>query len=143
MKKLGEVAGFKEAWVKEGRSCSSAARWFRHIERLEGKRFVRRLDAKSNRDKGRLKRRWMYRIKDCLYGKGLKSNYSKARGDIRRWRCITGDGVDDPKWSCYSPHPSLSQIFHPQFFNSLCPNHLRTTPSLFHFPLTIKVLVTF
>ena len=44
-------------------------RWFRHIERMEGKRLVKKIyrtEVEGNRGRGRPRRRWMDGVKGCL-----------------------------------------------------------------------------
>ena len=76
------------------RGEAAVLRWFRHVERMEGERLVKKIfraEVEGNRRRGRPRRRWMDGVKSCLSERGLSIPEAKeCVKDMREWRRIVG-----------------------------------------------------
>ena len=72
----------KKMWASKKMSKRRAAAvlwWIGHIKRMEREKLVKkiyRVEVEGNRERGRLRRRWMDGVKGCLSDRGL--NHSRS-----------------------------------------------------------------
>ena len=63
----------------------SVLRWFSHVERMENDRITKRVyvgESAGSRSVGRLRKRWIETVKDCLKKRGM---------DVRKARRMVQD----------------------------------------------------
>ena len=86
----------------------SVLRWFGHVERMDDSRMVKRMyksESIGTRPRGRMKRRWIDSVKECLMEKNvsldqarrLARDRSEWRGFVRGRGCGPQGPGDEPR----------------------------------------------